>query len=205
MMLPSLDQIRPGDHICSSRRHYWHHAIVETVDISDGEVSVIGYSFSAKQFSQDNRISSSEQARSVIDAVKTGVNNVTDTLNTRLLLTVANSSPEQLRKNRPPEQMTTAENELSNQTFKKPRETKGVLSNTERNVAGDVNARTPRRALGTVQVRVSEIASRSYQTEGRLQNLSRKNADIAVIHKTVSIRVVIIICLPSHPNPQKIS
>ena len=152
-------------------------------------------------------ISSSEQARSVMDAVKTRENDATDTLNTRLLVAVANSSPEQLRTNRLPEHMTTAENELSNQAFKKLRETKGVSNNTERNVAADLNARTPLRALGTatVQVRVSEIASRSYQTEGRLQNLSCENADIVVIHKKVSIRVVIIIWLLPPPNPPKIS
>ena len=50
----SLDQIRRGDHICFSRLAYWHHAIVETVDKSNGEVSVIEYSNSAKQFFQDN-------------------------------------------------------------------------------------------------------------------------------------------------------
>ena len=95
-------------------------------------------------------------------------------------MAVANSSPEQLRTNRPPEQMTTAENELSNQAFKKLRETKGVSNNTDGNVASDLNARTPLRALGTatVQVRVSKIASRCYQTEGRLQNLSCENADM---------------------------
>ena len=50
----SLDQIRRGDHICFPRSAYWHHAIVETVDKSNGEVNVIEYSNSAKQFSQDN-------------------------------------------------------------------------------------------------------------------------------------------------------
>ena len=50
----SLDQIRRGDHICLPRPVYWHHAIVETVDKSNGEVNVIEYSNSAKQFSQDN-------------------------------------------------------------------------------------------------------------------------------------------------------
>ncbi|CAH3043926.1 unnamed protein product, partial [Porites evermanni] len=50
----SLDQIRRGDHICFPRLAYWHHAIVDTVDKSNGEVSVIEYSNSAKQFSQDN-------------------------------------------------------------------------------------------------------------------------------------------------------
>ena len=50
----SLDQIRRGDHICFPRSVYWHHAIVETVDKSNGEVNVIEYSNSAKQFSQDN-------------------------------------------------------------------------------------------------------------------------------------------------------
>lgn len=239
--LASLDQIRPGDHLCLDRGLYWHHTIVETVDKSNGEVNVINYSNSSKQLSQDNSsppknpgfstvvrrfklknesfhvikhetcfdpeivvsraksklgegkyhpltnncehfalwcktgISSSEQAGSVMDAVKTGVNDVTDTLNTGLLVAVANSSPEQLRTNRPPEQMSTAENELSNQAIKKLRETKGISDNTERNVT---EKRTPLRALGTVLVRVSEIASRSYQTEGRLQNLSCEKADM---------------------------
>ena len=50
----SLDQIRRGDHICFPRSAYWHHAIVEAVDESNGEVNVIEYSNSAKQFSQDN-------------------------------------------------------------------------------------------------------------------------------------------------------
>ena len=50
----SLDQIRRGDHMCFPRSVYWHHAIVETVDKSNGEVNVIEYSNSAKQFSQDN-------------------------------------------------------------------------------------------------------------------------------------------------------
>ena len=158
----SVDQIRPGDHLCLDRGFYWHHTIVETVDKSNGEVNVIDYSNSLKQLSHDNSsppknpgfftvvrrfklknesfhvikhdkcfdpetvvsraksklgegkyhpltnncehfalwcktgISFSEQARSVMDAVKTGVNDVTDTLNTGLLVAVANSSPEQL-------------------------------------------------------------------------------------------------------------
>ena len=50
----SLDQIRRGDHICFDRGFYWHHAIVETADKSNGEVNVIEYSNSPKQFSQDN-------------------------------------------------------------------------------------------------------------------------------------------------------
>ena len=76
--------------------------------------------------------------------------------------------------------MTTAETELSNQTFKKLRATKGVSNNTEKNVAGDLNAGTPLRVLGTatVQGKVSEIPSRSYQTEGQLQNISCRNADM---------------------------
>lgn len=76
--------------------------------------------------------------------------------------------------------MTTAENELSIHTFKKLRASKGVSDNTEKNVASDQNAGTPLRALGTAtaQGRVSEIASRSYQTEGQLQNLSYGNADM---------------------------
>ena len=52
----SLDQIRHGDHLCFDRVFYSHHAIVETVDESNGEVNVIEYSNSAKQFSQDNSI-----------------------------------------------------------------------------------------------------------------------------------------------------
>ena len=66
--------------------------------------------------------------------------------------------------------MNTAETELSNQTFKKVRATKGVSNNTEKNVAGDLNAGTP--------LRVLEIPSRSYQTEGQLQNISCRNADM---------------------------
>ena len=53
----SLDQIRRGDHICFDRvQIYWHHAIVETADKSNGEVNVIEYSNhdGSKQFSQDN-------------------------------------------------------------------------------------------------------------------------------------------------------
>ena len=76
--------------------------------------------------------------------------------------------------------MTTAENELSNQTFKKLRATKGVSNNTETDVACDLNAGTPLRALGTATVQggVSEIASCCYQTEEQLQNLSCRNADM---------------------------
>ena len=50
----SLDQIRRGDHLCFDRVFYWHHAIVETTDKSNGEVNVIEYSNFAKQFSQGN-------------------------------------------------------------------------------------------------------------------------------------------------------
>ena len=50
----SLDQIRRGDHLCFDRVLYWHDAIVETVDKSNGEVNVIEYSNFAKQFSQGN-------------------------------------------------------------------------------------------------------------------------------------------------------
>ena len=50
----SLDQIRRGDHICFPRLAYWHHAIVETFDKSNGVVNVIEYSNSAEQFIQDN-------------------------------------------------------------------------------------------------------------------------------------------------------
>ena len=52
----SLDQIKRGDHICFNRNLYWHHAIVETVDKLNGEVIVIEYSNTAKQFIQDNSI-----------------------------------------------------------------------------------------------------------------------------------------------------
>lgn len=90
------------------------------------------------------------------------------------------SSPEQLTTKRPPEQMTTAENELSNQTFKKLRATKGISNNTEKNVGGDLTAGTPLRAVGTatMQEKVSEIPSRSHQTEEQLRNLSCRNADM---------------------------
>ena len=54
MVRASLDQIRRGDHICFDRVFYWHHAIVETADKSNGEVNVIEYSNFAKQFSQGN-------------------------------------------------------------------------------------------------------------------------------------------------------
>ena len=50
----SLDQIRCGGHLFFDRVFYWHHAIVETVDKSNGEVNVIYYTNSAKQLSQDN-------------------------------------------------------------------------------------------------------------------------------------------------------
>ena len=50
----SLDQIRRGDHLCFDRVFYWHHAIVETTDKSNGEVNVIEYSNFAKQLSQGN-------------------------------------------------------------------------------------------------------------------------------------------------------
>ena len=50
----SLDQIRRGDHLCFDGVFYWHHAIVETVDKSNGEVNVIEYSNFAKQLSQGN-------------------------------------------------------------------------------------------------------------------------------------------------------
>ena len=115
--------------------------------------------------------------------------------------------------------MTTTENEPSNQTFKKLRATKGVSNDTERNVAGDLNARTPLRALGIarVQGRVSEIASRSYQTEGHLQNLSYGNADMKEsAHVPAQFEPVSFVChpnlaiqetkntkmaIPSHPHP----
>ena len=96
--------------------------------------------------------------------------------------------------------MTTAENE-SNQTFKKLRATKGVSNNTERNVAGYLNARTPLRALGTatVQGRVSEKASRSYQTEGHLQNLSYGSADMKEsAHVPAQLEPLSFDC---HPSP----
>ena len=50
----SLDQIKRGDHICFDGTLYSHHAIVESVNILNGEVSVIEYSNSAKQFCCDN-------------------------------------------------------------------------------------------------------------------------------------------------------
>ena len=50
----SLDQIRRGDHLCFDGVFYWHHAIVETTDKSNGEVNVIEYSNFAKQLSQGN-------------------------------------------------------------------------------------------------------------------------------------------------------
>ena len=152
----SLDQIRRGDHLCFDRVFYWHHAIAETVDKSNGEVNVIEYSNSAKQLSQGNSsppglavvvrrkfklenepvyvikhdscfdpeavvsraksrlgerkydpvtnncehfalwcktgISSSEQVRSVLNALKTGFDYVTDTLNKGWLMAVANAA-----------------------------------------------------------------------------------------------------------------
>ena len=50
----SLDQIKRGDHICFDRILYTHHAIVESVDELNGEVTVIEYSNTAKQFCCDN-------------------------------------------------------------------------------------------------------------------------------------------------------
>lgn len=129
------------------------------------------------------------------------------------------SSLEQLTAKRPPEQMTTAENELSNQTFKKLRVTEGVSNNTENNVAGDLTAGTPLRALGTatVQVKVSEIPSRSHQTEEQLRNLSCRNADMKesthvtgqfdppsfVCHPNLAIQDAkyTIVAIPSHSHP----
>ena len=160
----SLYQIRRGDHLCFDRVFYWHHAIVETVDKSNGEINVIEYSNSAKQFSQDNSsppknpglavvvrrkfklekepiyvikhdscfdpeavvsraksklgerkydpvtnncehfalwcktgISSSEQVRSVLNALKTGFDYVTDTLNKGWLMAVANAAVKKKR------------------------------------------------------------------------------------------------------------
>lgn len=129
------------------------------------------------------------------------------------------SSLEQLTAKRPPEQMTTAENELSNQTFKKLRVTEGVSNNTENNVAGDLTAGTPLRALGTatVQVKVSEIPSRSHQTEEQLRNLSCRNADMKesthvtgqfdppsfVCHPNLAIQDAkyTTVAIPSHSHP----
>ena len=124
------------------------------------------------------------------------------------------SSLEQLTAKRPPEQMTTAENELSNQTFKKLRVTEGVSNNT-----GDLTAGTPLRALGTatVQVKVSEIPSRSHQTEEQLRNLSCRNADMKesthvtgqfdppsfVCHPNLAIQDAkyTTVAIPSHSHP----
>ena len=157
----SLDQIRRGDHICFPRLAYWHHAIVETAEKSNGEVNVIHYSNTAKQLIQDNSnapknpglavvvrqnfklgnesvyvmkhdrsfdpetvvsraksklgerkyhpvtnncehfalwckagISSSEQVWNAMDAVKIGLKDVIDTLNTGLLVAVGSASAE---------------------------------------------------------------------------------------------------------------
>ena len=51
-----VEQIKRGDHICfkSESVFYWHHAIVETAAKSNGEVNVIEYSNSSKQFSLDS-------------------------------------------------------------------------------------------------------------------------------------------------------
>ena len=160
----SLDQIRRGDHLCFDRVFYWHHAIVETADKSNGEVNVIEYSNFVKQFSQGHSsppknpglavvvrrkfklenesvyvikhdrcydpetvvsraksrlgerkydpvtnncehfalwcktgISSSEQVRSVLNALKTGFDYVTDTLNKGWLMAVANAAAKKKR------------------------------------------------------------------------------------------------------------
>ena len=96
--------------------------------------------------------------------------------------------------------MAIAENELSIQTFKKLRATKGVSNNTEKDVAGNLNAGTPLKARGTatVQGKVSEIASRSYQTEGQLQNLSCSDADMKEsTHVTGQFEPCSFVC---HPN-----
>ena len=52
----SLDQIQRGDHIhfTGTLLTYYHHAIVETVDKVHGEVNVIEYSNSVKNFIEDN-------------------------------------------------------------------------------------------------------------------------------------------------------
>ena len=52
----SLDQIQRGDHIhfIGTLLTYYHHAIVETVDKVHGEVNVIEYSNSVKNFIEDN-------------------------------------------------------------------------------------------------------------------------------------------------------
>ena len=115
--------------------------------------------------------------------------------------------------------MTFAENELSNQTFKKLRATKGVSNNTEKDVAGNLNAGTPLRVLETATVhgKVSEIPSRSYQTEGQLQNLSCRNADMKesthitgqfeppsfVCHPNLAIQEAknTTVAIPSHSHP----
>ena len=96
--------------------------------------------------------------------------------------------------------MTTADNELSNQKFKKLRATKGVSNITEKNVAGDLNAGTALKARGTatVQGKVFEIPSRSYQTEGQLQNLSCRNADMKEsTHVTGQFEPSSFVCHPS--------
>ena len=48
--------------------------------------------------------------------------------------------------------MTAVENEVSNQTFKKPRAPKGFSNSPERNVAGSLNAGTPLTALGQLPI-----------------------------------------------------
>ena len=50
----SLDDIQRADHICIERILIWHHAIVESVDKLNGEVNIIEYTNTTRDFIQDN-------------------------------------------------------------------------------------------------------------------------------------------------------
>ena len=52
----SLAQLHKGDHIAIKRLNgcYWHHAIVKDVNTEKGVISVIEYSYSVREFLQDN-------------------------------------------------------------------------------------------------------------------------------------------------------
>ena len=43
MLVTSIDELKPGDHVCFDRGLYSHHAIVEEVDETHGNVTVIEY------------------------------------------------------------------------------------------------------------------------------------------------------------------
>ena len=49
--LTSLDQVYPGDHLAYERvKLYWHHVLVEDIDVETGEVKVIHYHNDVREF-----------------------------------------------------------------------------------------------------------------------------------------------------------